>query len=375
MTSPPMQKQMITLAVLCALGCSGPMWAQAPGGQKAPAPAKSPADQALDEFNKARNEPGAKTQARFPKVISTGLAYIIANPTSNNTAGAINNLAFYAGGIDKKQVDLRNAYLSLLKLEVTNAKYKEGVTDNAKAALLALDAAISDFEVREVFNRDNLANYREKIDALAETPGGSRFLVERERSYVHLLALGSSPANAERHATKLLEHKEKPVKDMAREEMNILEVKKTPYALKFTGLDGKPVDFEQLRGKVIALYFWSATNKGSTDRFEDLKRIYSDYRKRGFEVVTVSFDKEEDKEKVTKFVKDNKIAFPVYFDGKQAKNDFSPKLNVYSVPRLLVFDQKGILQTTLQGSPVGRLQPDLPANQLEGMIKKLLGVK
>jgi hypothetical protein len=40
-----------------------------------------------------------------------------------------------------------------------------------------------------------------------------------------------------------------------------------------------------------------------------------------------------------------------------------------------VFDQKGILQTTMQGSPVGRLQADLPPNQLEGMTKRLLGIK
>ena len=35
---------------------------------------------------------------------------------------------------------------------------------------------------------------------------------------------------------------------------NIFEVKKVPYALKFTALDGKAVDFEQLRGKVVEEY-------------------------------------------------------------------------------------------------------------------------
>jgi cytochrome oxidase Cu insertion factor (SCO1/SenC/PrrC family) len=162
---------------------------------------------------------------------------------------------------------------------------------------------------------------------------------------------------------------------MAREELNIFEIKKEPYALAFTALDGKPFDMAQLRGKVVALYFWSSTNKGSVDRLDQLKQIQSDYRKKGFEVVTVSYDKEEDREKLLKSVKENRVTFPVYFDGKQAKNAFSPKLNVYSVPRLYVFDQKGILQTTIQGSPVGRLQPDLPQNQLEGMVKKLLGIK
>jgi peroxiredoxin len=373
-----MKTRLLTLVMICLLGAGAVVLAQAPGAKgekKAPAP-KTPADLALDAFNKVRGEAGPKDQARFAKVIAAGMAYLTEFPTHGSAAGAINNLAFYASSFDKKQPALKTAYVSLLKFEVTNAKYKDGVTDNAKAALAAVDAAAADFEVREVFNAANLSALREKIDALAEIPGGGRFLAERERSYLNVMTYAGGAANAEKHATKLLEHKEKAVKDMGREELNLLEVKKAPYDLKFTALDGKPVDFAQLRGKVVALYFWSSTNKASTDRFDSqqnsLKQIYSDYRKKGFEVVTVSYDKEEDREKLTKFIKDNKIPWPVYFDGKQAKNSFSPKLNVYSVPRLYVFDQKGILQTPFQGTPVGRLQPDLPMNQLENLLKHLL---
>jgi peroxiredoxin len=336
---------------------------------------KTPADLALDEFNKAYNERGTRDQARFQKVIAAGTAYLLQYPTHRGAPGALNNLAFYATTIDKKQPELRTSYVSRLKLEVTNLRFKEGVSEEGKAMLAALDAAIADFDVRESVSRDNLATVREKIDTLAETPGGGRFLAERERSYIHVLAVSGQNARAEEQARKLLEHKEKSVKDMAREELNILEVRKEPYDLKFTALDGKPVDLGQLRGKVVAMYFWNSTNKGSTDRLEQLKQVHSNYKKHGFEVVTVSYDKEEDREKLAKFVKDNRIAFPVYFDGKGAKNDFSPKLNATAVPRLYVFDQKGILQTLPQGQPIGKLTPDVPMNQLEGLLKRLYGVK
>lgn len=374
-----MKKSLLTLTVISSfwLGGAASAVAQAPkAGDAKAAPAKSPADLAYEEFNKQRNDPGAKDQARFQKVIAAGVSYLIAYPTHGQVNTVVTNLAFYPTAIDRKQAAMRSSFLANLRLEAVNAKYKEGVTDATKAALAGLEAAISDFEVRENTNRETLAALREKIDAAADTPGAGRFLAERERSYVHLLALSpGGSANAERQLTQLLNHKEKAVKDMAREELNIFEVKKAPYELKFTGIDGKEVDFAQLRGKVVALYFWNSTNKGSVDRFESLKQIHSDYRKKGFEVVTVSYDKEEDREKLMKSVKENRISFPVYFDGKQAKNAFSPKLNVYSVPRLYVFDQKGILQTTIQGSPVGRLQPDLPQNQLDAMVKKLLGIK
>jgi peroxiredoxin len=373
-----MKSRLLLLSLICTLGLGGAALAQAPaksgGEKKAPAP-KTPADLAFDEFNKARTEAGAKMdQPRFQRVITAGLAYLTQYPTHGRVNDAVRDLAFFARNIDGKQPALRTSFSSLLKLEVTNLRYKEGLADPVRALIAALDAAVADYDAREVLSQDNIATLREKIDALAQTPGGGRFLVERERSYTHLTLLNSS-ARGEAHLKKLLEHPEKPVAAMAREELNILEVKKEPYAIKFTALDGKPVDFAQLRGKVVAVYFWSSTNANSTKNFDGLKQIYSDYRKRGLEVVTVSLDKEEDREKLLKYIKDNRITWPVYFDGKGAKNDICPKLNITSVPKLVVFDQKGILQTTMQGNPVGRLQPDLPPNQLEGMTKKLLGIK
>ena len=107
-------------------------------------------------------------------------------------------------------------------------------------------------------------------------------------------------------------------------------------------------------------------------RDDRLRQLHSDYRKKGFEVVTVSYDKEEDRDKLQKYIKDSGLKLPVYYDGKQAKNEFSPKLNVTSVPRLLVFDQKGILQSIPSGASY---TTNVPLNQLEGLTKKLLNIK
>ena len=365
-----MKTRQLIPALVCTLAIAGAVAMRAADTQ-APPP-KNPGDIAYEEFNKVRNAPGARDQAQFQKIIAAGMSYLLNHPTYWRVNEVVNNLAFYAGSIDRKQAALRTSYLSFLKLEVTNLRYKEGVSDNTKAALAAVDAAIADFEVRDAFNRDNLTNLREKIDALAEAPGGGRFLVERERSYVHVLTVGTSLARAEEHLKTLLNHKDKGVAGMARSELNLVEVKKEPYALAFTALDGKQVDFAQLRGKVVALYFWSSTNKGSIGNFETLKQVYSDYRKRGFDVVTVSFDKAEDRAKVEAAVKENRIAWPVHFDGKGNKTEFAAKLGVTDVSRLLVFDQKGMLQHSMQGTS---LTVNLPLNQLEGQVRRLLGIK
>jgi glutathione peroxidase-family protein len=366
--------RLLTLALVCCCTIAGTVLAQAPGkapDKKAPAP-KTPADLEYDEYNKVRTSSAKKDQAQFQKVIALGTAFLEKNPTHSRVNDVVNSLAFYPNAIDKKEAAQRTSYLSFLKLDVTNLRFKEGVGDPAKAALTAVDAAVADFEVRDAFNRDNLANFREKLDALAEVPGSGRFLVERERSYVHILTLGSSLARAEEHLKKLVDHKDKGVAAMARTELNLVEMKKEPFALKFTGFDGKEVDVAQLRGKVVALYFWTSTNKSSLGNFEPLKQVYSNYRKKGFEVVTVSLDKAEDREKVAGAIKANKLAWPVHYDGKGSKNEMVAKLNVTGSSALLVLDQKGMLQHTMQGT---NLTVNLPVNQLDGQAKRLLGIK
>jgi peroxiredoxin len=343
-----MKSRLAVLAFLCCSALVGAALAQAPGGKapekKAPPP-KTPADLAFDEFNKVRTGPAKKDQAQFQKVIALGTGFLEKNPTHGRVNDVVNSLAFYPNTIDKKEAAQRTSYLSFLKLEVTNLRFKEGISDPAKAAMAAVDAAIADFEVRDAFNRDNLANFREKVDALAETPGSGRFLVERERSYVHILTLGTSLARAEEHLKKMVDHKDKGVAAMARTELNLVEMKKAPFELKFTGFDGKEVDVAQLRGKVVAIYFWSSTNKGSLGNIENLKNGYSTYRKKGFEVVTVSLDKAEDREKVAAAIKENKIAWPVHFDGKGTKNETLAKLNVTGLPTLLSSTRKECCST------------------------------
>ncbi|MBI5768541.1 MAG: TlpA family protein disulfide reductase [Verrucomicrobia bacterium] len=161
----------------------------------------------------------------------------------------------------------------------------------------------------------------------------------------------------------MTQHADKGVAGWAQSDLNLVEVRKAPYALKFTALDGKEVDFEKLRGKAVALVFFSAAHEGSVKNLVALKEAASLY-KRELAVVAVSFDKAENRPKLEETLKAQKIAFPVHFDGREAKNDWSPKLNVTSVPRIAFFDQKGIL-----------LNNNLAANRVEPEVKRLFKIQ
>lgn len=358
--------------VFCALAAAA-FAADAPKGgdpKKAPPP-KTPADLAWDNFDKIRKEQGPRDQARFNKVIAAGIDYIVKNPTHSRINSAVVELAFWGNNnIDAKQPALRTSYLSNLRLAVTNERFKDGVSEPAVAALHAVEAASADAEVRFGQTMPLLVALREKLDELATVPQTGRFQEERERSYVHLFTLFNQPpyAKVEEHLNKMLKHSNKSVADMAQRELNIIQARKAPYDLKFTAMDGKEVDFAQLRGKVVALYFWQSTNRGSVQAFENLLRVASDYRRKGVELVTVSFDKPEDEAKLKAAIKEAGLKAPVHFDGKGAKNAFAPKLNVTGVPALLVFDQKGMLLATMQGL---NLTINLPTNQFEPTVKRL----
>jgi hypothetical protein len=351
------------IALFASLILAGALLAQAPA-PKAPA-ARPAGDVAGDAFYKIYNDKEAKlSQERFTQVIAPGLDFLIKFPTHWRANTVIRDLAYFGDSIrDKKLAAYRGAYVAQLKYEVTTLRYKDGVSNDGKAVLAAVEVAAVDFEVREAPSRDAVNGLREKLDGLAGTPGGGRFLPDREKSYVEILTRGVSPAAGEAHLRKLLTHADKGVAGMARTELNIVEVRAKPYDLKFTAMDGKAVDIGALRGKVVALVIWSGTSAGTVTMIDQVKQAHSFFKK-NVEVVGVSFDKEVDREKLTKFIKDNKISWPVHFDGKDGKTDWAAKLNVSKAPAIVLFDKKGIFVRNNQN-----------AAQLEGEFKRLTDAK
>jgi hypothetical protein len=373
-----MKTRLLITTLACGALLASPLSAQSKRnkGGSAPAPKEAPkeaskssapksaADIARDEFNKARSEQGGKfDQARFDKVIKAGVAYLEQFPTHWGTPQAIKDLATWTDTVkmDRKTSGaLRVAYLSQLKYTLLNERAKEDLNEDAKAALAALDVAAADSELRETPTAAAVADLREKINELTTTPKAGRFLADREISYYQILNALKGPDAGEAHLRKLTEHTEKSVADAAKRELNLVELRKEPVSWKLKGIDGKEFDFAMNRGKVIGLYVWSTGNRDIAKSLDQLQMVQSDFRKKGVELVTVSYDKAEDREKLQKFMKENGVKCLVHFDGTGNKNEFGTKLNFTSTPKLAIFDQKGTLRFH-----------DVPVNQFEPAVKQL----
>lgn len=371
-----MKKRVLIAGLICCLSLPAALFGQAPKkDEKKKSPPRPASEVAFDAFQRVRSKQGAKPDAaRFAELTTAGITYLSAHPAVNRANEIVNFLGVgYPMSIDGKQPELRMQYISVVKLEAANLKYKDGITDAVKAAALALDAAAAEFELRLAPKGDTLAALREKIDELAELPAATRFLADRERAYANLLVMMNQVPRAEEQLKKLAAHKDRGVSDMAKAELNVINARKAPIDLKFTGLDGKPVDMAGLRGKAVGLYFFQSTNKGSTDLLDKLRQFHSDYRRRGFELVTVSYDREEDRAKLEKYLKDNRVTVPVHFDGKGAKG-FGAKYNVTGVPRLLLFNKEGMLQAAPMGGNLS-INYSGALGQFEADVKKALNIK
>ena len=128
----------------------------------------------------------------------------------------------------------------------------------------------------------------------------------------------------------------------------------------FTAFDGQNVDLSKLKGKVVLIDFWATWCGPCVAELPDVKKAYEKFHSQGFEVIGISFDK--DRSKLERFIKDQEMPWPEYFDGKGWDNEFGKQYDIRSIPTMWLIGKDGKLA-------------DVTAHQdLTSKIKKLIGI-
>ena len=332
---------------------------------------KSPEDLAWDEFNKVFDNKEAKPDAaRFALLTKTAIDFLVAYPKHRQAGAALTKVAKVRDSMrdrdPKKDLGLkplRVQWFSTMQLELVNKSFDDSLSPNSRAAVLALDAVIAQSVAYDSPSADSVGEFRKKVDELSKHESGWLFLKDLEVAYYEMMML-VNPKTAVMHVTRLTQSKDKETAKWAKAEESLNEIRKQPYALKFTALDGREVDFEQLRGRVVYMIFYSSTAKRFSDELEPVKDVYAEFSRKDFDVVLVSYDTEKDKAEA--FLKEKKIKWPVYFDGKGEDNEFGKKLNVTNrgLPTGVLFDAKGMFVKTNVGM-----------RGVKGDIEKLVAAK
>lgn len=144
--------------------------------------------------------------------------------------------------------------------------------------------------------------------------------------------------------------------------------------LKFKALDGREVDLEQLRGKVVLLDFWATWCPPCLEELPHVRDAYGRYKAQGLEIVGVSFD--ADRARLEEVVKRENIGWPQYFDGGGRDAAPGKVFGIRHWPSMWLLDRNGVVRFISAGAGLDRKISQLlaePANAVtsaRGVLEK-----
>lgn len=136
---------------------------------------------------------------------------------------------------------------------------------------------------------------------------------------------------------------------------NVMEVKGTT-------IDGQEFNVEDWRGKVVLVDFWATWCGPCIGELPNVKKLYDTYHDKGFEVVGISLD--DDEQALRQFLKDREIAwttlFPANEDDRGWENPIAQHYGVSGIPTAILLDKEGkVVNLNARGERLGESLAEL----------------
>jgi len=137
------------------------------------------------------------------------------------------------------------------------------------------------------------------------------------------------------------------------------EVKENSLDFSQENSDGLQINIKSFRGQYVLVDFWASWCGPCRAKHPSLKRVYDKYNKQGFEIISISLDK--DRQNWLDAIKKDKVNWVHLSDLKGWNNLVVKKYNISSVPSNFLLDKEGIIIGT-----------NLTSNEMENILDKEL---
>ncbi len=159
---------------------------------------------------------------------------------------------------------------------------------------------------------------------IAEQSGDGKFAADTYESLAKLLAADPQTAGAARGMQGLVRR---------------LKLVGNSMQVEGTRLDGKPLQWEKYRGKVVLIDFWATWCGPCMAEIVNIKANYEKYHAKGFDVVGISLD-QMDRDQLADFVKKEGVPWTICRDADSA-SPLADYYGIQSIPQLILVGRDG----------------------------------
>ncbi len=143
------------------------------------------------------------------------------------------------------------------------------------------------------------------------------------------------------------------------ETMKKLRIGAEAIDFRTTDIAGKGISPADYRGRVVLLDFWATWCAPCRAEMPTVKKIYSTYHEKGFDIIGVSMD--NNRNAFYSFLKDQDMKWRQIYDGKGWQAEIGQLYAVSSIPSTFLIDKQGRIR-----------YKNLRGNELEKAVEKLL---
>lgn len=137
-----------------------------------------------------------------------------------------------------------------------------------------------------------------------------------------------------------------------------IAVGKVGPAFSGPGLDGRKVNVPgDFKGKVVLLDFWATWCGPCMREVPNLRDVYAKYHDKGFEIVGISENDADDRQKVVDAVQKERMVWPQIYDGKADRTESEIRYGIGGLPAfvLLAGDNGVVLATKFRDEGMGNV--------------------